>query len=308
MNLLKIILFILVLMFVFMIVYIISYFTRTILGVIRKKKFKERYGIGELPKSIKVKSERTDNINSYVLRYPYWARSKKDGTADLRIKRNYVIWQNCYLYVNGQIVETNRPYDMLYIVRQLRQRNVKIGLCIEEKNKYLKLFKIKQASLNSTNIKDIINHYAEKPTDFEHLCAKLFERMGFVSEVTAQTNDGGYDIILKKGSVVSIVECKCYSTTHKVGRPDIQKLVGANSVVLADKMIFITTSDFSSSAISYATKSDVILVNGKNLMKLLRKYNFFKEEKAKVSLSECQLENIDLRPFIAIDIYERYFC
>ncbi|WP_195634996.1 restriction endonuclease [Blautia massiliensis (ex Durand et al. 2017)] len=67
----------------------------------------------------------------------------------------------------------------------------------------------------------------------------------------------------------------CYSIGHKVGRPNIQKLVGANNVVLADKMIFITTSDFSGVAISYAEEVEVKLINGNKLMELLHKQGFY---------------------------------
>ena len=286
---------------------IILFLIITILGAIRKKKFKKRYGIKRLPRSIKVKLKRTTNMNFYELEYPCWAISKKDGTADLRVKQNHIIWENCYLYVNNQIVVTDRPYDMIYLVKQLRQHNVEIGLCEEEKEKYTEIFKMKEAFVDSSDIQSIINYYAEQPTNFESLCAKLFERMGFIANLTPQTNDGGYDIILRKDDEISIVECKCYSGTHKVGRPAIQKLVGANSVVSADNMIFITTSDFSASAVSYATESNVTLINGKYLMELLRKHNFFEEKKVEVSISECQLEVEDLCAFVPIDIFESYF-
>ena len=115
----------------------------------------------------------------------------------------------------------------------------------------------------------------------------------------------GYDISLTRGGEKTIVECKCYSIGHKVGRPNIQKLVGANNVVLADKMIFITTSDFSGVSISYAEEVEVKLINGNKLMELLHKQGFI--EKVKINVMECQLETADLYPYVPRDIYESFF-
>ena len=136
---------------------------------------------------------------------------------------------------------------------------------------------------------------------------KLFESLGYIAKLTPPTNDGGYDILLTRGGEKTIVECKCYSIGHKVGRPNIQKLVGANNVVLADKMIFITTSDFSSAAISYAEEVEVKLINGNKLMELLHKQGFIEKEKVKINVMECQLETADLYPYVPRDIYESFF-
>ena len=89
--------------------------------------------------------------------------------------------------------------------------------------------------------------------------------------VTPPTNDGGYDLIGKtsKGETL-ICECKCYSPNHSVGRPLIQKLVGANETVRAQRMFFITTSRFSAEAIEYARQTGVGLVDGKTLVEWCR--------------------------------------
>lgn len=159
----------------------------------------------------------------------------------------------------------------------------------------------------NSDIQKIVDYYSEKPTDFEGLCSELFESLGYIAKLTPPTNDGGYDILLTRGGEKTIVECKCYSIGHKVGRPNIQKLVGANNVVLADKMIFITTSDFSGAAISYAEEVEVKLINGNKLMELLHKQGFIEKEKVKINVMECQLETADLYPYVPRDIYESFF-
>lgn len=71
-------------------------------------------------------------------------------------------------------------------------------------------------------------------------------------------------------------------------------------------MIFITTSDFSSAAISYAEEVEVKLINGNKLMELLHKQGFIEKEKVKINVMECQLETADLYPYVPRDIYESF--
>ena len=63
---------------------------------IKRRRFSKRYGIDKLPKSITITRGNKKEQNYYKLKYPYWKNSKKDGTADLRVKENKIIW----FYVN----------------------------------------------------------------------------------------------------------------------------------------------------------------------------------------------------------------
>lgn len=284
------------------------YIVKSIFDSVIKRNFSKSYGTGKLPRSIKVRKESNEKgKNYYYLNYPYWSVSKKDGTADRRVKKNAIIWEKSNLYVDNYLVFSKRPYDLVEVVRRLRSQGVKIDLCKEEKKKRAELLKKKEAFAHNNDIQKIIDYYSEKPTNFEGLCSELFESLGYTAKQTPPTNDGGYDILLSKGAEKTIVECKCYSIEHRVGRPSIQKLVGANNIVLANKMLFITTSDFSVAAISYAEEVGVELINGNKLMELLDKQGFIEKEKVKINVMECQLEIADLDPYVPRDIYERFF-
>lgn len=285
-----------------------TYIIKSIYYYKLKNNFSKSYGIGYLPKSIKVRKNTNKNIrNYYNLKYPHWYVSKKDGTADRRVKGNYIIWDRSNLYIENYLVFSKRPDDLLKVVKKLRLNGIKIDLCKEEKIKYENILKRKEIFANNCDIQRIIDFYAEKPTKFESLCAKLFESLGYATKLTPPSNDGGYDILLSKGKEQSIVECKCYSIGHKVGRPSIQKLVGANNIVLAEEMIFITTSDFSTGAISYADDTGVKLINGNTLMDLLNKQGFIEKERIEIDLTDYQLETLDLYPYVPSDIYEMFF-
>ena len=134
----------------------------------------------------------------------------------------------------------------------------------------------------------------------------MFRKMGYTANVTPPSNDGGYDIELRSGCESAIIECKCYSLKHSVGRPLIQKLVGANSVVKADRMIFVTTSHFSAGAIEYATEVGVELIDSVELVKLLRQYGIIAREKLEISEAEWQLQIADLASYVPWDIYESF--
>mgnify|MGYP000755155904 FL=1 len=284
------------------------YIFKSIFDFVIKRNFSKLYGIGKLPRSIKVRKKSNEKgENYYYLNYPYWSVSKKNGTADRRVKKNYIIWKRSKLYVENYLVFTERPYELVGVVKKLRLQGIAIDLCKEERIKRADLLKKKETFACNSDIQKIVDYYSEKPTDFEGLCSELFESLGYIAKLTPPTNDGGYDISLTRGGEKTIVECKCYSIGHKVGRPNIQKLVGANNVVLADKMIFITTSDFSGAAISYAEEVEVKLINGNKLMELLHKQGFIEKEKVKINVMECQLETADLYPYVPRDIYESFF-
>lgn len=193
------------------------------------------------------------------------------------------------------------------VVQLLRKAHVHIEPNDLEKAKITRLKKEKEVFLRGAKIQEIVNFFSEKPTGFEKFCANLFQKMGYTSELTPPTNDGGYDILLIKENQKTIVECKCYQPKFKVGRPAVQKLVGANQITAADKMIFITTSDFSPGALAYAKETGVDLINGLKLVELLKAQGFYQESKVSIAPKEWQLQVCDLRPYIPKDIYDEYF-
>lgn len=97
--------------------------------------------------------------------------------------------------------------------------------------------------------------------------------------VTQQSNDGGIDGIIKEdqlGFSHIYIQAKQWSTDQTVGKPEIQKFVGALQGQQAQKGLFITTARFSSGALQYASNllgAKVVLVDGSTLTKLMIKHN-----------------------------------
>ena len=84
--------------------------------------------------------------------------------------------------------------------------------------------------------------------------------------------DGGIDGIIKEdrlGLDVIYIQAKRWDAT--VGRPEIQKFVGALGGNRAKKGVFITTSGFSKDAIDFVDRIDskIVLIDGQTLSRLM---------------------------------------
>lgn len=95
------------------------------------------------------------------------------------------------------------------------------------------------------------------PREFEIFCANLLEKMdGYSScQATESTCDGGKDAIAITNNFKKVyVECKHYREDNLVGRPHLQKLIGACVGDGVQKALFITTSNYTQEALEYGNK------------------------------------------------------
>lgn len=110
--------------------------------------------------------------------------------------------------------------------------------------------------------------------EFELLCKNLIDKMGFVTEITKASSDGGIDIIAYSNKpMISgkyIIQCKRYS--GYVGEPIIRDLYGVITAERANKGILITTGSFTKAATQFAENKQIELINGYELSKLLEIY------------------------------------
>lgn len=120
------------------------------------------------------------------------------------------------------------------------------------------------------NISCVAEAFEKVPTGFEHLCAEILQNLGGHVRITPPVKDGGYDLDIWYQSHRYLAECKCYMPENKIGRPHLQKLVGANAVEHADGLIFITTSSYTDDAKEYARQVGMRLVDGDDFTYLMR--------------------------------------
>ncbi len=87
---------------------------------------------------------------------------------------------------------------------------------------------------------------------FEEFVAELMQGLGFTVELTAQTRDGGKDIIAISRRTVHVkylIECKRPNPGNPVGVAPVRALLGVKDLEKATKAILATTSYFSPDAL-----------------------------------------------------------
>ena len=96
---------------------------------------------------------------------------------------------------------------------------------------------------------------------FERAVAEIFREKGFDVEFTPQSNDKGVDLIIKKDSAVSIVQCKAYKKGN-VGVGAVRELVGVRaSWPNAEETFLVALFDFSRGAKEFAAEQNIKLVS-----------------------------------------------
>lgn len=120
------------------------------------------------------------------------------------------------------------------------------------------------------------------PSFFERLVVEVIVKMGYggtrkdAGKAIGTSGDGGIDGIIKEdklGLDAIYIQAKRWENT--VGRPEIQKFVGALTGQRAKKGLFITTATFSSDAEDYVSRIDakVVLIDGETLAQLMIDHN-----------------------------------
>ena len=120
------------------------------------------------------------------------------------------------------------------------------------------------------------------PEFFERLVVELLVAMGYggsrkdAGQAVGRSGDEGIDGIIKEdklGLDVIYIQAKRWENT--IGRPEIQKFVGALMGKHAKKGIFLTTSTYTKEANEYALipESKIILIDGEKLAELMIDHN-----------------------------------
>jgi restriction system protein len=138
------------------------------------------------------------------------------------------------------------------------------------------------ATIRSSLASDLIEQIMQSsPSFFERLVLDLLVKMGYggtrqeAAEAVGGSGDEGIDGIIHEdrlGLETLYIQAKRWQNT--VGRPEIQRFVGALHGKNARKGVFITTSDFTKEASDYAKalQDKVILINSEMLADLMIDY------------------------------------
>lgn len=123
---------------------------------------------------------------------------------------------------------------------------------------------------------------ASTPSHFEQIVVDVITSMGYggsrqeAGKAIGKSGDEGIDGIINEDRLgLDTIYLQAKRWENPVGRPEIQKFVGALAGQQANKGIFITTSSFTREAEEYARKitQKVILVSGNQLARLMIEHN-----------------------------------
>jgi restriction system protein len=224
---------------------------------------------------------------------------------------NRVGWARTYLSKSGLVVMTHRPYYRITGRGNeiLKQNPARIDMkFLKQFPEYIQFKEVESAhkpKVQHPEVKDnktpeevledayqeVRDSLAEEvlenvmgcsPAFFERLVVELLVKMGYggsrqdAARAVGQSGDGGIDGIIDEDRLgLDAIYVQAKKWKESIGRPEIQKFVGALAGKRAKKGVFITTSFFTPDALKYASSIDskVILIDGKKLADFMIDYN-----------------------------------
>jgi restriction system protein len=107
-------------------------------------------------------------------------------------------------------------------------------------------------------------------SDFERLVGEAYRRQGYavLQETGGGGPDGGIDLVLLKDGK-HVVQCK-HLKAYRVGVKEVRELLGLVTAELAERGLLITSGRFTSEAQAFARGKQLTLVDGAQLLELIR--------------------------------------
>ncbi|TKR27823.1 restriction endonuclease [Natronomonas salsuginis] len=111
------------------------------------------------------------------------------------------------------------------------------------------------------------------PYDFEHFIADLWTRMGWQTDVSTASIDKGVDVTARKQQPyeqTTLIQAKRYGPNTTVGSPDIQQYASLSQQYNnVDKVVVVTTNEFTNQARELADQLNVKQIDGDDLASLV---------------------------------------
>ncbi|WBA18054.1 restriction endonuclease [Salinivibrio kushneri] len=160
--------------------------------------------------------------------------------------------------------------------------------------------------INEALAADILSRTRQvDPAFFEQLLIELLLAMGYggsgagMAHTLGKTGDNGVDGVINQdplGVDQVYIQAKRYAEGNNIGAGEVRDFFGALNLKKAQKGIFITTSDFTSSAIQTAKGlgTRIVLINGKELASLMLRYNIGSRDEDVLYIKKIDEEFFDV--------------
>lgn len=143
---------------------------------------------------------------------------------------------------------------------------------------------------------------AASPQFFERLVVELLLKMGYggsrrdAGQAIGRSGDEGIDGVISEDRLgLDVVYLQAKKWDGTVGRPEIQRFVGALHGKRAKKGVFITTATFSGEAAAYVDHIDpkVVLIDGRRLAELMIDFDLAVNTSATYSVKRLDSDYFD---------------
>jgi restriction system protein len=243
-----------------------------------------------------------------------WARTylSKAGLLEVTRRAHFVITERGIkaLQDSNAVIDNKylKQFDEFIAFKEQKNNNTDVTAITEEAPDDItpdEALRVAYKKINSALAEYILDRTRKvTPEFFENLLIELLLAMGYggsgdgAAHALGKSGDNGIDGVIDQdplGVDQIYIQAKRYAEGNNVGAGDIRDFFGALNLKKAQKGIFITTSNFTASAIQTAKDLGmrIVLINGRELAKLMLRYNIGSRDEQVLHLKKIDEDFFD---------------
>lgn len=244
---------------------------------IRKHRVKAFFQIGDLSR-FKVKRMGkagskyyyAEGVNSFQLELPKWKHADTYGNKESGKLFNKIIRNESTLWLHMRnkvyVLTTKDPWEMVYLVHELRESSVDIVACKQEMDKQEQIESSKPTV--DEFIQATIAQLNGDEEKFAERCRTRLEAEG-MQVMEAPKNRHGINFFVKRGSVPYLVKCQLVPYKHLSSLEELKEFREAADDLFTDNCMLITTGHITIAAAGYAREKNIEVICTEQFMKLM---------------------------------------
>lgn len=164
------------------------------------------------------------------------------------------------------------------VTAHFHTNNSELGCAFDEYTRWRWICKLVKPDIAEV-YEELFAHFANRPEDlqrlpareFEILLSRIFQGQGFRTEIGPGSGDGGVDVRVWQrdpiGDVLTLVQAKRYASKRSIELEAVSALSGVVEDERAHRGLFVTTSRFLPSSVSFAArqKGRIVLADSRDV-------------------------------------------
>lgn len=270
-------------------------------------KLAEKFNLSEEEKEETLPSGKQSILDNRV----GWARTylTKTGLLEVTRRAHFIITERGIKALQDKSVVIDNKYlkqfDEFIAFKDKKNATANNEIEINKDNDDItpdEALRLAYKAINDSLAQDILERTRKvTPAFFEDLLIELLLAMGYggtgegAAHALGKSGDNGIDGVIDQdplGVDQIYIQAKRYAEGNNIEAGDIRDFFGALNLKKAQKGIFITTSDFTPSAVQTAKDLGmrIVLIDGKELAKLMLRYNIGSRDEQVLHLKKIDEE------------------